>query len=79
MLDDRIEFKLYAGEQHLNKIKEIANVHGDISKSNGRIEVEIEDLQLSQIQQSIINKSFNIHLFMKITNQMTIEYDGYQT
>lgn len=54
-------------------------MHGDISKSNARIEVEIEGPQHSQIQQSIINKSFNIHLIMKITNQMTIEYDGYQT
>jgi hypothetical protein len=79
LLDDRIEFKPYAAEQHLNKIKEIANVHGDISKYNARIEVEVEGPQHSQIQQSIINKSFNIHLFMKITNQMTIEYEGHQT
>ena len=45
LLDDWIEFKLYAAEQHLSKLKEIANVHGDISKSNARIEVELEGTQ----------------------------------
>jgi hypothetical protein len=42
LLDDRVEFKLYAAEQHLNRLKEIENVYGDIAKYNARIEVEME-------------------------------------
>ncbi len=50
LLDDRVEFKLYAAEQHLNRLKEIENAYGDIAKYNARIEVEMEvDCFLSQL------------------------------
>jgi hypothetical protein len=50
LLNDRVEFKLYAAEQHLNKLKEIENAYGDIAKDNARIEVEMEaDCFLSQL------------------------------
>jgi len=42
LLNDRVEFKLYAAEQHLDRLKEIENVYGDIAKNNARIEVEME-------------------------------------
>ena len=50
LLNDRVEFKLYAAEQHLNRLKEIENVYGHIAKDNARIEVEMEvDCFLSQL------------------------------
>jgi hypothetical protein len=50
LLDDRVEFKLYAAEQHLNKLKEIEKAFGNISKDKARIEVEMEiDCFLSQL------------------------------
>src|SRR5262245_61386287 len=50
LLDDRIEFKLYTAEQHLNRLKEIENAYGDIAKYSARIEVEMEvDCFLSQL------------------------------
>jgi hypothetical protein len=39
LLHDRVEFKLYAAEQHLDRLKEIED---DIAKDNARIEVEME-------------------------------------
>ena len=38
LLHDRVEFKLFAAERHLDRLKEI----GDIAKDNARIEVEVE-------------------------------------
>jgi hypothetical protein len=50
LLDDRVEFKLYAAEQHLSKLKEIEKAFGNISKDKARIEVEMEiDCFLSQL------------------------------
>lgn len=50
LLADRVEFKLYAAEQHLNKLKEIEKAFGNISKDKARIEVEMEiDCFLSQL------------------------------
>ena len=50
LLNDRVEFKLYAAEQHLNRLKEIQNAYGDIARDNVRIEVETEvDCFLSQL------------------------------
>ena len=50
LLNDRVEFKFYAAEQHLNRLKEIENAYGDIAKDNARIEVEMEvDCFLSQL------------------------------
>jgi hypothetical protein len=50
LLNDRVEFKLYAAERHLNRLKEIENAYGDIANDNGRIEAEIEiDCLLSQL------------------------------
>ncbi len=50
LLNDRVEFKLYAAEQHLNRLKEIENAYGDIAKYNARIEVEMEaDCFVSQL------------------------------
>ena len=42
LLSDRVEFKLYAAEYHLNNLKSIAAEHGDIAKDAIRIDVELE-------------------------------------
>src|SRR5919109_5076509 len=50
LLNDRVEFKLYAAKQRLNRLKEIENTYGDIANDNVRIEVEMEvDCFLSQL------------------------------
>ena len=36
LLDDRVEFKLYADEQHLKRLKEIENEYGYLTKYNTR-------------------------------------------
>ena len=49
LLVDRVEFKLHTAEQHLNNLKEIELVSGDLSKGNiVRVEMEI-DCFLAQI------------------------------
>src|SRR5919202_5703671 len=42
LLNDRANFKLYAAEQHLNRLKEIEKASEDIAKRNARVEVEME-------------------------------------
>lgn len=62
LLNDRVEFKLYAAEQHLNRLKEIENAYGDISKDNARIEVEMEaDCFLSQLVGAVDSLLFQIN------------------
>jgi hypothetical protein len=62
LLDDRIEFKLYTAEQHLNRLKEIENAYGDIAKYNARIEVEMEvDCFLSQLVGAVDSLLFQIN------------------
>lgn len=62
LLDDRVEFKLYAAEQHLNRLKEIENTYGDIAKDNARIEVEMEvDCFLSQLVGAVDSMLFQIN------------------
>jgi hypothetical protein len=62
LLDDRVEFKLYAAEQHLNRLKEIENAYGDIAKDNARIEVEMEvDCFLSQVAGAVDSQLFQIN------------------
>ena len=62
LLDDRVEFKLYAAEQHLNRLKEIENAYGDIAKYNARIEVEMEvDCFLSQLVGAVESLLFQIN------------------
>jgi hypothetical protein len=62
LLNDRIEFKLYAAEQHLNRFKEIENAYGDIAKGNARIEVEMEvDCFLSQLVGAVDSLLFQIN------------------
>ena len=62
LLNDRIEFKLYAAEQHLNRLKEIENAYGDIAKDNARIEVEMEvDCFLSQLVGAMDSLLFQIN------------------
>jgi hypothetical protein len=62
LLNDRIEFKLYAAEQHLNRLKEIENAYGDIAKGNARIEVEMEvDCFLSQLVGAVDSLLFQIN------------------
>jgi hypothetical protein len=54
MLTDRIGFKLYSAERHLNRLKEIENAYGDIAKVHIRIEVEMEiDCFLSQLVEAV--------------------------
>jgi hypothetical protein len=62
VLDDRVEFKLYAAEQHLNRLKEIEKAYGDIAKYNVRIEVEMEvDCFLSQLVGAVDSLLFQIN------------------
>jgi hypothetical protein len=62
LLNDRVEFKLYAAEQHLNRLKEIENANGDIAKDNARIEVEMEvDCFLSQLVGAVDSLLFQIN------------------
>ena len=62
LLNDRVEFKLYAAEQHLNRLKEIENAYGDIAKDNARIEVEMEaDCFLSQLVGAVDSLLFQIN------------------
>ncbi|MDP8887874.1 MAG: hypothetical protein M3M91_08775 [Thermoproteota archaeon] len=62
LLNDRVEFKLYAAEQHLNRLKEIENAYGDIAKDNARIEVEMEvDCFLSQLVGAVESLLFQIN------------------
>jgi hypothetical protein len=62
LLNDRVEFKLYAAEQHLNRLKEIENAYGDISKDNARIELEMEvDCFLSQLVGAVDSLLFQIN------------------
>lgn len=62
LLSDRVEFKLYAAEQHLNRLKEIENAFGDIAKDNARIEVEMEvDCFLSQLVGAVDSLLFQIN------------------
>jgi hypothetical protein len=62
LLNDRVEFKLYAAEQHLNRLKEIENAYGDIAKDNARIEVEMEvDCFLSQLTGAVDSLLFQIN------------------
>ncbi|HKH86689.1 MAG TPA: hypothetical protein VKA40_09075 [Nitrososphaera sp.] len=62
LLNDRVEFKLYAAEQHLNRLKEIENAYGDIAKDNARIEVEMEvDCFLSHLVGAVDSLLFQIN------------------
>ena len=62
LLNDRVEFKLYTAEQHLNRLKEIENAYGDIAKDNARIEVEMEvDCFLSQLVGAVESLLFQIN------------------
>jgi hypothetical protein len=62
LLNDRVEFKLYAAQQHLDRLKEIENAYGDIAKDNARIEVEIEaDCFLSQLVGAVDSLLFQIN------------------
>jgi hypothetical protein len=62
LLNDRVEFKLYAAEQHLNRLKEIENAFGDIAKDNARIEVEMEvDCLLLQLVGAVDSLLFEIN------------------
>ncbi len=62
LLNDRVEFKLYAAEQHLNRLIEIENAYGDIAKYNARIEVEMEvDCFLSQLIGAVDSLLFQIN------------------
>jgi hypothetical protein len=62
LLNDRVEFKLYAAEQHLNRLKEIENAYGDIAKDKARIEVEMEvDCFLSQLVGAVDSLLFQIN------------------
>ena len=62
LLNDRVEFKLYSAEQHLNRLREIENAYGDIVKYNARIEVEMEvECFLSQLVAAVDSLLFQIN------------------
>ena len=49
LLNDRVGFRLYAAEHHLNRLKEIRELYGNIAEEHARIAVEMEiDCFLSQ-------------------------------
>lgn len=59
LLQDRVEFRLYAAEQHLDRLKEIGD---DISKDSARIEVEVEvDCFLSHLVGAVDSLLFEIN------------------
>ncbi len=59
LLHDRVEFKLYAAEQHLDRLKEIGD---DIAKDNARFEVEMEiDCFLSYLVGAVNSLLFEIN------------------
>lgn len=60
--DDRVEFKLYASEQHLNRLKEIENTYGGVAKDESLLEVEMEiDCFLSQAVGAVDSLLFQIN------------------
>ncbi len=62
LVNDRVEFKLYVAEQHLNRLKEIENASGDIARDSVRIEVEMEvDCFLSQLVGAVDSLLFQIN------------------
>lgn len=62
LLGDRVEFKLYAAGQHLNRLRAIENESGDIAKDDVRIEVEMEvDCFLSQLVGAVDSLLFQIN------------------
>jgi hypothetical protein len=67
LLDDRVEFKLYAAEQHLNRLKEIENAYGDIARDDARLEVEMEiDCFLSQAVGAVDSLLFQINARLEL-------------
>lgn len=59
LLHDRVEFKIYAAEQHLNRLKEIGD---GITKDSARIEVEMEiECFLSQLIGAVDSLLFEIN------------------
>jgi hypothetical protein len=42
LLNDRVRFKLYGAAQHLNKLKEINRIHGNINKLRLQSEMEMD-------------------------------------
>lgn len=64
LLHDRIEFKLYAAEQHLNRLNEIGD---DIAKDNVRYEVEMEiDCFLSHLMGAVDSLLFEINYKLEL-------------
>lgn len=62
ILNDRVQFKIYASEQHLNRLNKIAGVFGDNVKDAARMEVEIDvDCFLSQLVGAVDSLLFQIN------------------
>lgn len=62
LLADRVEFKLYAADQRLSRLREIENAYEDIAKDNARIEVEMEvDCLLSQLVGAVDSLLFQLN------------------
>jgi hypothetical protein len=62
LLNNRVAFRLYAAEKHLDRLKEIESIHGDIAKSQSRLEVEMEiDCFLSQIRGAVDSLLYQIN------------------
>lgn len=69
---DRVEFKLYATEHHLNNLKEIEMNYGDITKDVIAIPVEVEiDCFLAQIVGAI--DALLIQINIKLDLEIAIE------
>jgi hypothetical protein len=54
LLSDRVKFKLYAAEYHLNLLKEIDVKYGNILKDRINAEIQIDDFSAQIIEQRML-------------------------
>lgn len=67
ILNDRVDFRLFAAEQHLKRLKELEALHGDIAKDQARLQVEMEiDCFLSQIIGAVDSLLFQINSVLQL-------------
>jgi len=72
LLIDRVEFKLYTAEKHLNKLQEIESKYRNMEKDDIELQVEMEiDCFLSQILGAV--DSLLIQIDMKLELGISIE------
>ncbi len=80
LLEDRIKFKLYAAEQHLNKLKEIDKEHNNIfiDRVNAEIEIDCFFAQIIGAKDFLlvfINDKLNLGLRIEDVCLLNINYE----